>query len=607
MSLTLVSTYPPHPTNVRAQSTKLGASPQGDKILYAQGRTVVLRDMHDPTQSVLYAQHTHPVTVARMSPSGFYVASGDSSGKVRIWDVAGMDQVLKLEVAALGGRIHDLVWDGESKRVLVVGEGREKYAHAFHIDTGSSVGELHGHSKPVNAVAVRLQRPFKAVTGSDDGTVLFYTGVPFKYARTLSTHTRFVQDVQFSPNGATFASAGADGRLFLYDGTTGDVQGEFSNPAHHGTIFAIAYSPDSACVASASADGTVRIWDVARRALLSEWRSDEPDKVHVQQVGLVWTKESLVSLSFSGVLNVLLPEETIQVKATLFGPGSGLLRLAALPSSGHSWAGACHDGHVYLYSARGVERVPRDEKLSGPLAMCAGSDASLVVASLDDAVRTVRGHTLSEPTPTTGQPRSMHVGPAHTYVLTEQGVDVIVPETPRPVHHSLASLALTSVTALDATNDGSLVALGTEAGQVHLFSVSSDGSWVQKGTLQGGRSAISAMAFSPSDKLLAVGEGSGKILVYDVPSQSLHLSHWVFHTARVHSIAWSPDGQYAVSASLDTHIYVWSVERPMKHTAYKNAHANGAYGAVWLDAHTIASAGADGAVRQFTWSPSGRT
>lgn len=50
----------------------------------------------------------------------------------------------------------------------------------------------------------------------------------------------------------------------------------------------------------------------------------------------------------------------------------------------------------------------------------------------------------------------------------------------------------------------------------------------------------------------------------------------------------------------------------MKHTAYKNAHANGAYGAVWLDATTIASGGADGAVRyvrmtdsrmQFTWTP----
>lgn len=548
MSLTLASTYPPNPTNVRAQSTKLGASPQGDRVLYTQGRTVVLRDLHNVTRSVLYAQHTHPVTVARMSPSGFYVASGDASGKVRIWDIAGTEQFLKLEVAALGGRIHDLVWDGESKRVLVVGEGREKYAHAFHVDTGSSVGELHGHSKPVNAVAVRAQRPFKAVTGSDDGTVLFYTGVPFKYARTLSTHSRFVQDVAYAPNGATFASAGADGRLFLYDGTSGDVQGEFhTGPAHQGTIFALAYSPDSACIASASADGTVRVWDVARRTLLSEWRSDESDKVDAQQVGLVWTRENLLSLSFSGVLTVLSPAETIQVVSTLVGPCLGLTSLAALPGSAATLATASHDGHVYLYGTSGVERVPREDRLPGLLAISAGPDASLVVASLEDAVRTVQGAKISEPTPTTGQPRGMHVGPMHTYVLTEQGVDVV---RPGAAHHTLASLGITGATAIAATGDGRLVALGTDTGPVHLFAVPDSGAWTHKGTLNGGRSAISALAFSPDGALLAVGEGNGKILVYHVSTQALHLSHWVFHTARVHSIAWSADSKYAVSASL---------------------------------------------------------
>lgn len=509
----------------------------------------MLRDLHDETQSVLYAQHTHPVTVARMSPSGFYVASGDASGKVRIWDVAGTEQVLKLEVAALGGRIHDLVWDGESKRVLVVGEGREKYAHAFHIDTGSSVGELHGHSKPVNAVAVRAQRPFKAVTGSDDGTVLFYTGVPFKYARTLATHTRFVQDVAYAPNGATFVSAGADGRLFLYDGTSGDVQGEFhTGPAHDGTIFAVAYSPDSACLASASADGRVRVWDVARRALLHEWRSDESDKVHSQQVGLVWTPDNIVSLSFSGVLTVLQPAETIQVVSTLVGPTLGLTSLAAMPSSSATkLASASHDGHVYLYGPSGVERVPRDECLPGLLAMSAGPNDSLVVASLDDAVRTLQGRKLSEPTSTTGQPRGMHVGPSHTYVLTEQGIDILRPSA---AHHTLASLQVTNVTAMAATSDGRMVALGTEAGPVHLYAAPPSGPWVHQGTLHGGRSAISAMAFSPDGTLLAVGEGNGKILVYNVSTQTLQLSHWVFHTARIHSIHWSLDGKHAVSASL---------------------------------------------------------
>ena len=64
------------------------------------------------------------------------------SGTVRIWDIAGDEQILKNEVKALGGRINDLEWDGEGKRVVVAGDGRDRFAAAFTFDTGSSVGEL---------------------------------------------------------------------------------------------------------------------------------------------------------------------------------------------------------------------------------------------------------------------------------------------------------------------------------------------------------------------------------------------------------------------------------------------------------------------------------
>ena len=35
--------------------------------------------------------------VAKYSPSGFYIASGDKSGKVRIWDTVNKEHILKNE------------------------------------------------------------------------------------------------------------------------------------------------------------------------------------------------------------------------------------------------------------------------------------------------------------------------------------------------------------------------------------------------------------------------------------------------------------------------------------------------------------------------------
>jgi len=50
-------------------------------------------------------------------------------------------------------------------------------------DTGSSTGEIMGHSKIINAVSIRAQRPFKAVTAGDDATIVFHSGVPFKHEK----------------------------------------------------------------------------------------------------------------------------------------------------------------------------------------------------------------------------------------------------------------------------------------------------------------------------------------------------------------------------------------------------------------------------------------
>lgn len=93
------------------------------------------------------------------------------------------------------------------------------FGHAFAFDTLSSVGEITGHSKIVNSVSIRQQRPFRAVTASDDMTVVFYHGVPFKYNKTIRDHSRFIHAVEFSPSGDHFVSVGADGKVkspFVY-------------------------------------------------------------------------------------------------------------------------------------------------------------------------------------------------------------------------------------------------------------------------------------------------------------------------------------------------------------------------------------------------------
>jgi WD40 repeat protein len=91
-----------------------------------------------------------------------------------------------------------------------------RYGHAFTFDTANSCGEIIGHSKVANACHIRNNRPFRAVTCSDDMTVNFYQGPPYKFSKSINDHSRFVQSVRFSPDGQFFVSVGSDAKVRVF-------------------------------------------------------------------------------------------------------------------------------------------------------------------------------------------------------------------------------------------------------------------------------------------------------------------------------------------------------------------------------------------------------
>ena len=60
---------------------------------------------------------------------------------------------------------------------------------------------------------------------------------------------------------------------------------------------------------------------------------------------------------------------------------------------------------------------------------------------------------------------------------------------------------------------------------------------------------------------------------------------WTFHSARVASLAWTPDSLHLASGSLDTHVYIWDVKTPSKKIAIKNAGAGGVSAVAWVVAY----------------------
>ena len=137
--------------------------------------------------------------------------------QVRVWSWDNPEHTLKVEVPAFSGKIVDLDWDPESKRIVVVGDGKQTSAKCFMWDTGNSVGEMIGHSKRITTCSYKPSRPFRIMTGGEDFKTCWYAGPPFKIDHTNADHTKEVWCVRFSPDGSKLASVGADRRIVFYD------------------------------------------------------------------------------------------------------------------------------------------------------------------------------------------------------------------------------------------------------------------------------------------------------------------------------------------------------------------------------------------------------
>ncbi|KAJ3736838.1 WD40-repeat-containing domain protein [Lentinula guzmanii] len=601
MSSKQAAIFPSNPVTERGVALKLSASK--DRILYANGKTIVIRDLKNPKLSISYNGHIQNATVARISPSGYYCASGDAGGTVRVWDAVGEDHSLKGEYKVIAGRINDLEWDGESKRIIAVGDGKEKFGHAFMMDTGTSTGVISGHFKALNAVSIRHQRPYRAATAGDDAGIIFHQGVPYKYDKSIKTHTKFVQDVRYAPSGDIFASVGSDSKIFLYDGKTGDTLDEVIDKPHKGSIMACTWSPDSKFLATSSADCTVKLWDVETRKVVTTWTVGSG--VNFQQVGNTWNGESdVVSLSLSGDLNVFDVRTGDKPSRVIQGPQKPITAIAPAPASSDTFLAGTADGRILSYSkstgdSSHVQGVHHSSLVTSLAA--SPTNGGVFSTGFDDCVREIEsdgtGFT-SASVSLSSQPKSLTVADDGSVFVAEVNNSVEIFRSNQKVFNLPTKYTPSAVAA-----KGTLIAIGGEDSKVHLYQW--DGKSLKDDItpiLQGNKAVVSVLAFSPDGNLLASGDSSGSISLFDIKEKKLITSRWSFHTARVNSLSWTADSKHCASGSLDTHVYIWSVAKPLRNIAIKNAGARGVNAVLWIDGGEgktgqLVSSGADACVK----------
>lgn len=498
-------------------------SPDSQRLASAGGREALEKgelrvwDINTGEEALSF-KFNWAVTCVQFSPDGRRLAAC-SDGVVKLWDAQTGREQLTCRVPQANLRCVTFSPDG--RRLATVGGlfavHRDREINVLDAQTGQELLSLRGHVGGLRSVVFSPDGSRLASTGLDQ-TVKLWDAATGQVVLTLRGHIDHVFCVAFSPDGHQLASAGLDAMVRIWDATpVGDAQGPeyLALRGHTGAVTDVAFHPtDGRTLASAGTDGTVRVWDF-------------------------WTGKELSTLSGA--------------------PSAFRLRVAYSPD-GRRLAvvnGDVKDVKMWdLATAKEIYSFPGH--IAFPLCVAFSPDGEHVAsAGMDPIVRVWEATTGKEVQALEG-----HDWPVHGVTFSPDGRSVASCSADRTVRvwdrtTGQQLLVLEPRHASRAANaafsrDGKLLA---SAGWDRTVKVWDTSTWKLLNDLHDSSGAAAQCVAFGHDGRLAWGSTDSTVKVWDGPGAEPQVLRG--HTSWVQGVAFSPNGQWIASASLDGTVKVW--------------------------------------------------
>ncbi len=510
--------------------------------------SITLWDLQTGRQTNTYSGHKEALTALAFSPDGRWMATGDMSNNLKLWEVTTrQEKKLTLHPGSQLSTLTGIVFTPDNRFFLTT-DATSKI-RVWEISTGSESSPFLAENDSLEK-AVFFPDGRRLLTTTKGQKLIIWDYPTKKKLMTLSGHKSYISAIEFSPDGQTFATSSTDRTVKLWSASE---RKELQTIIGHGSeISTLAWLPDIRHLLTGSKDKSVKIWDLkklAEHSIISDsltgcWAMAFTPNQNLMALG-VREKQVVLLNSTTHQVNASLKIEAGKVLCAKFSPDNKLV------ATGES------NNLIKLWNSETGNLVFTLSGHQGPVfnVRFSPDGKRLVSGGADHSIRVWDTSTGLQLPDIIGDDNSYCAefspgGDTLAFAARNGGVNLW------DVNKNLLKGRLEghedTVIAIAFSNDQRWIATGALDHTVQL--------WNAKTGLRvkvfGQIDEVQRIAFSPDSKRLVTGGRAGTVKLWDVAT-GLELLTLEGHAAEVWAITFSADGTKLATSGDDNIIRLW--------------------------------------------------
>jgi WD40 repeat protein len=443
------------------------------------------------------------------SPDGKIIASDGNNGTIKLWYSNGkLFQTLDQPQKNNSDTIFKVIFSNNGQTLISASQKQGIKIWQRQLDGRFNFYKSIPDQDGMMGLALSLDDKTIATAGLDSKSTIKLWSLDGKLLKTLQGHSDRVNDLSFSADGRTIASASADKTIKLWRAKDAKLK-LLKNIPESSQMFAVRFI-NSETIAYAGANRVIKLWN------LKEGKPKEEFPVR----------------------------HSADISRLVLSHDGKMIASASKDRTVNLWS---LDGKL-LHTLQGHENDVTDVTISHDSKMIASvsTDNTLRIWSLDNVAPTLKGSSLSF------SPNSQMIVTGKDKTINLWQIDGKL-QKKFPGHKDF-------ITKVSFSPDGKIIATASADKTVKLWDL--DGKLLH--TLQEHKGSVTSVSFSPDSKIIASGSLDQTVKLWDLHGKLLHTLEG--HKDSVTSVSFSPDSKMIASGSRDSTVRLWDLDGKLLHT-----------------------------------------